>query len=710
MKNFFQKQFTNIKDICKQNKICIAILAVQIISFYYILSNMGFGTHDELLQYMHYSNPDWKFNTDFSGRFMPVIGQILMYLQFNAPSFAIYRAFTMIAILLGVGAASLFVKHHISEKDWLKYAIVFFAFLQIAGVHNGAVAFDMTYQYRMFYCFVFLDLYLLFFKTEKKLHYILGSFFWCVAINSYEAYYVFCIVLFFMAVVTLYEKKQLSIKNLFRYLWLPAVISIISVAIYFVKMSGQAYDGASVSSSYGILHKIKSIIIYTFGSWPLRLNAFTFKQIVSKVFTSDLSSLFVILKSLLVAGAICIGARNEKLRSNRLWVVACILSMMSAGLVALLVGVTEQYCSWAFEYGQIAGGISYYSYFFIIMVFFLLMSLTTRIKNKRYSKIIKILIFVCVFSTCVVTDINNMETAANLDKEDNKYELFEAVVQSEYFSTVEDGAVIYAPEMIGVHYDMGFLDMYCKRNYGKEVKFCNQLTEVQGNEIVYMLRYLPNSSMMMFGHVDTTTLETNEIMVLGLKGLSKYSMCVWRDVDEQMSDVLINEKKIGVYGNSVSIPLEGMADGNVMVVHAENIPMEDVAFLEGNITDSSVLRFEFGEGVHEKEHFGRWIATDSYYIVDYKGYETVSSKISLMLSTASEETGFVEIETNGTVSKYEVSGESTVIEIDVLLQHGENRIHISSKVPSMDTRDARDINLKLTEAYGIFEEGTYKFY
>ena len=70
----------------------------------------------------------------------------------------------------------------------------------------------------------------------------------------------------------------------------------------------------------------------------------------------------------------------------------------------------------------------------------------------------------------------------------------------------------------------------------------------------------------------------------------------------------------------------------------------------------------------------------------------------------------MEIEVNGVNSTYEVCDTPVTIPVKILLQNGENRINLSSKVQSMDTLDARDINLKLTEAYGIFKEVKYKFY
>lgn len=712
MKGIIQKRTTDIKNMIKQNKVYIAILFIQITSLFLILSNMGFGTHDELLQYMNYSNPEWKFSTDFSGRFMPVIGQILLYFQFNAPTFAIYRIFTLIAILLGVGAASLFVKHHISEKDWLKYAIVFLAFLQIVGAHNGAVAFDMTYQYRMFYCFMFLDLYLLFCKTEKTIYYILGTFFWCVAINSYEAYYLFCVVLFIMAVVTLHEKKKLTIKNLVRYLWLPALVSIISVVIYFVKtkLFGQSYDGATLGTSYGMLDKIKSILIYATGNWPLRLNTYTFKEVLAKATVFNFENIFSIIKNVLVAAVICTGAKNEKLHSKGQWGIALAVSAMSAVLIATLVGVTDQYCTWAFDAGPIAGGICYYSYFFIIMVFFLLMNLINKISNRYCLKIIKVLIFVCVFFVCITTDVNNRETSVALDKADNKYELFDAVVKSDYFASIEDGAVIYAPEMIGVHYDMKSLDLYCKHNINKEVTFRNQLSEINFEQNVYMLRYISESDVMVLGNVEDEHLETNEIYVVGMNVFSNYSVCVWRDIEEQVSDITINNKNVGRYGNSISVPLTGIVEGYDILMQGKRLPIEDICFLRGSVTDSAVLRFEFDDGVYGLEGTGRWIAADSYYVVDYKGYETISTTVCLTLSTASGEKGIIEVEVNDEVIQYDVCEVPTTIKIDVALEHGENRININSKVTSLEARDARDLNLRLTEAYGLFEEQTYKFY
>ncbi len=712
MKNITKRILNSISNISMQEKVCTCVLFVQIVSLYYILSNMGFGTHDEMAQYITYSNPNWEFNLDLSKRFVPVIGQLFMYFQFNAPSFAIYRIYTLLAILLGVGSASFFVKHHISEKDWLKYAIVFLAFLQVTGMHNGAVAFDMTYQYRMFYCFTFLDLYLLFCKTEKKRYLILGTFFWAVAINSYEAFYPFCIILFLMAVITLYDKKQLTIKNLFRFLWLPAIVAVLSVTVYVIKMgmSGQMYAGAMVSTTYGILHKVKSILIYTFGNFPLRLNQFSFREIVRKLSTSDLGNLTIILKNLLVAAVVCKGVEIKRLTTKRQWAIYTVLAAISAILIALLVGVTQQYCTWAFVYGEIMGGISYYSYFFIIMVVFLLMGGLNKIKCKQAAVIVKSAVLICVFFVGITTDINNKETATQLDKTDNKYELFDQVVNSEYFSSIEDNILIYAPEMVGVHNNLDYLAIYCKQMVGKSVEFCNQMSDINFERQVYMLRYLPECDIMMLGKITSDDLIVEEIYTVAMKSLSDYSIYAWRNLGNKATPVYINGMSMGRYGDVISIPLNGVKLGTDMILQIENLPIKDVGFLGGSILDSAVLRLTYGGGIHEQEHFGRWVAAKSHYILDYKGTEEQMGTICLELATAASERGIVRVEVNDEIQVYEVKEESELIEIQTWIKKGKNRITIISEVPSLQTTDIRDINLKLTDAYGVFEGEKYKFY
>lgn len=712
MKISIQGKLNEIKNFSRDNKICISILFVQIIAFYFMLSNMGFGTHDEIYQYITHSNPEWKFNTNFSGRFMPIIGQIMMYLQFNASSFAIYRIYTMIGLLLGVGASAIFVKHHISENDWLKYVIIFFACLQITDIHSGAIAFDMTYQYRMFYCFTFLDQYLLFCKTNKKRHLYIGSFFWLVAINSYEAYYAFCVILFIVTVITLKKREQLTIRKVIQYLWLPALIAVISLIVYILRTNtgGQVYNGATISSNYGLLHKIKSILIYTFGNWPLRLNNYSVIDVLKKITRANYESLFIVIKNILIAMVVCLGARIDRLSTDKQWWGAVILSAMSALLVSCLVGVTEQYCSWAFESGVISAQISFYSYFFIIIGLFLMLGKIKQIKNKFVMYIVRCCVFLCVFFVGVTTEINNMEAANRIDKTDNKYVLFDAVIQSEYFASIEENAIVYAPEMLGVHYNLDYLTIYCRQNYGKEVVFCNQLSEVDFNKNVYMLRYISENDVMVLGNIKDERLETGEIYVIGMHDFSQYSLCFSRDVDDNGTEVVLNDIIVGVYGDDVAIPLQPFAGGMQLYIQTEVISMKKINFLKGTVTDNAMIRFEYGEGVHQQENFGRWVATNSCYAVYYKGHESVIGTAYLTLSTATGLKGTVEIEVNGVNSTYEVCDTPVTIPVKILLQNGENRINLSSKVQSMDTLDARDINLKLTEAYGIFKEVKYKFY
>lgn len=614
----------------------------------------------------------------------------------------------MIGICLGVGAAALFVKHHISETHWLKFIVLFFAFLQIGFTHNGAISFGIGYQYRMFLCFAFLDLYLMFCKTQKKRYYILSSIFWVLAINAYEAFYMFCIMFFLMATLTLWKKKELTLKNLIQYLWLPAILTILSFIYYIMRSKGATYGGNVVDTVYGFADKIKSILIYSFGMFPLNVCTLSLGELWNRITENSYETLFIVIKNVLVAFILCKGVINDKIVSVKRNLASISLAFLGAILCSFLVAITSLFSAWALEAGVKLYGVSYYSYFFIIILMVLVLGGLYKINNLSVQRILKCTVFVVVFVVAIVTELNNIQVSVVADKEDNKYELFDRMVKSDYVSEVQDDNVIYAPEMLGVHHDLSSLDKYFKKIHGKEVSFCNDLSEVDWSKDVFMMHYITDSEVMLFGKVEDEQLKSDEVYAIGLESFSEYSLCASRQ-DAEYSPVGINGVTVGLYEKSVNIPLDIYSESNEIIVNTSDMPILNTTFVKGNLSDSSILTCEYGEGVSYQELTGRWCATTSSYIINNKEDEVQQGILYLTFLTATGESGDVMVEVNEKFLDYQVGANPTVLEIDVELQKGKNCITVTSQIDSLKTADVRDINLKLTDAYCIVDGIEYSF-
>lgn len=706
MNNVIEKNMQSIREINKDTKLCIMTLCVQIVTFYYNISQIGFATHDEIAAYITYTNPEFSIESVIRGR-MDVIGLVLSVFQFNSSSIEMYRLYTLIGILLSIIAASVFIRHHISKTDYLKYAILFFAFLQIGHIHNGAISFSVDYQYKMFWCFLFLDFFLTYYKTRKKVYYVLGSVFWCIAINSYEAFYMFCFVLFLFSFVCLEERKAISIKNLIIDLWLPALITIFSFIGYISRGAAGDYDGAAIDVTYSWLEKIESVLIYSFGMKPLSLNMYTQQEIVKIMSQLSYENLLFLLKALLVAYVLSKAIVLNKLDSVKKKIIAIVISTVSIILPSFLVGITARHLDWSINGGLIIYGCSYYSYFFIALLLILILGCLSTIKNKHLKFIIRVCTFVIVFYVSLVTDLNNVVVAESYDREDNKYDAFNEAVKSDYFSSIEDGSIIYAPQMIGVHNQIFTLDSYCKQVTGKNVVFCNQLEAVDFSKNVYMMRYVQDSDVMLLAKVEDTRLCSNEILILFSNEISNQSICMQRE-DNAVTDMYIYDDFVGKYGNYVALSLANYIDKKDIVLYGNNMSVESLEVVVGNVNDSVEIDFLYGEGVSYQEDFGRWIAKRSQYII-YSNENIDNATMYITLFSATGEEGVVDVIINDEILSYGVTSVPITIELDLDLVCGENIIELVSSLNSMETIDPRDINMCLLDASCEINNEIYKF-
>lgn len=692
----------HLEKISTETKICIVTIILQLVAMYYNIATIGLTTHDDLYQYMFNEKPTLG---DFFSRQgeMDVFGTIFCYIQYSAHTTNIYRIYTMVGICLSLGAASLFIKHHISEKSWMKYVVLFLAFMQIGFLHNGAISFGLGYQYRMTLCFLCLDFYVMWCKSDKKKFYILSTVFWILMINAYEAFYMFCIMLFVIALYILHKRNKLSIKNLFYYLWLPAVFTIVFFGLYVIRSMGNSYDGTAVDSAYSIIDKIKSTINYTCGMFPLRVNSLGWRQILEKGMSLDYSTLFMIAKNLLIAFVVCKGIVCEKIRTKREIISVIFMMGLGAVLCSFLVSITARFCNWAIDQGIILYGVSYYSYFFIMIVIFVVLGVLLKLNRKWISTFL----FVLVFGISFVTELNNVEVAVQAKTTDAKYEIFNEMIHSEYMSEVEDDSVIYAPEMLGVHHDITSLDRYCKQITNKRVQFCNRLSDVDFSKTVYALRYLPESDTMILGRVEDEQLNTERACVISLQELSDYSLFMVNDND---SMIKIDGTAVGFYDGDVMLPLGQCVDAKKIEITGTSFPMLKISFLKGSVANNATLICEYGEGVSFQEASGRWCAHESEYIIRYEGSQILDGKLYLSVESATGENGAVLVQTKEGMSEHRIEKESTIIEVDVRIQNGDNYVTLESSLGSLVTQDPRDINYKLTNAYCIIDGVEYSFY
>lgn len=691
------------------------IFCLEIVSFYYCICKAGFVTHDELQSYAALNDHPLVFKRQSRLGGMILFPNIIAnYLQFNSNSIEVYRLYTLCGILLALLAAYKFITHLISKEIGLPFSILFFAFLQIGYIHNGAISFSWSFQYAIAIVFLCLDVYLYYCETNEKKYYVISSILFLVSIMLYEAFYMFSLVLFLFALISLYRKNNLSIINLIKYLWLPAFFGIVYLVLYAINISqtGNNYGGIIVDTDHTIFDKIRTMIIYSLGMLPLRLNEFTLADIKLYISNFTYESLFIICKNLLAASSIAICLSYGKTLSGKKYLFSIVIITLCIFMPCVLYGISKNLLLWA-DSGTILYGGSFYSYFFIIALIILIFCLIyKKIRNISIQFFYKCLVFSVVFAVSFVTEINNKAVAERLDKNDNKYVLFDTVVQSDYFKeNVIEGAQIFAPEMVGIHLNLKTLDTYVDYYADKKVSFYNDPIDINYDEPVYMLRFIENSSTMMFGRIYDNKYITDEIYINSMQNLESFSLCGLRDYSKEISSIEIGERLIGNFGTDFMIPLQNYVNGNETVIRGNDIRLENLELVYGNVYENKAFKCLYGSGIYQQEEFGRWVAKNSELMIENKDQSISKAILQLEVATAVGEEGKIQICTGDLSIEYIINGDISEIEVEVPLQLGYNEIEIRSFLDSakVTNGDKRDINLRLQSARCIVNNNIFNF-
>ena len=255
------------------------------------------------------------------------------------------------------------------------------------------------------------------------------------------------------------------------------------------------------------------------------------------------------------------------------------------------------------------------------------------------------------------------------------------------------------------------LDTYVDYYADKKVSFYNDPIDINYDEPVYMLRFIENSSTMMFGRIYDNKYITDEIYINSMQNLESFSLCGLRDYSKEISSIEIGERLIGNFGTDFMIPLQNYVNGNETVIRGNDIRLENLELVYGNVYENKAFKCLYGSGIYQQEEFGRWVAKNSELMIENKDQSISKAILQLEVATAVGEEGKIQICTGDLSIEYIINGDISEIEVEVPLQLGYNEIEIRSFLDSakVTNGDKRDINLRLQSARCIVNNNIFNF-
>lgn len=476
----------------------IAAMGMAVFALFLELWPIGFAVHDDLRTYLEVKcGTMWESTgvlARVQGRFYFYFSAIFTFFPYLFGSLKVVKLISYACLLFDAFAFYLLLKRISGKQMGLLGFMLFFSLgqLQSSFQHNLFVAYIGCHQIAIGILLLALESYLAFMDTKSKRHLFVSAVLLLFCTMLYEAFVLFSISFFLLSCY--HHAKEKGAKKIFNIFWdlrLHILLEALFLAAYFIwqHFYPSQYSGAMVGST-SVLDSLRAIFVYATGYFPLR----TAYRIWRWLGIRNTFSIGKLLVSILIgsAGVLIIKKSESKKRVGLL----AILGITGVFLPVLMHGLTSKYIDWL-DQGIYSYVPSFYSYFFILMVivtivFFLYQLLST---NRLLKWIYLVLVFLAITGSSYVTQIGNEALVPDYVTNLKRYEAFDEAVSSEEFAQIPEGAVVFAPDYIGVHYSLQSLSDYGRSYSGKEVQFINneeelpQVLEQKGLSSYYIFSY-----------------------------------------------------------------------------------------------------------------------------------------------------------------------------------------------------------------------------
>jgi Ni/Fe-hydrogenase subunit HybB-like protein len=163
----------------------------------------------------------------------------------------------------------------------------------------------------------------------------------------------------------------------------------------------------------------------------------------------------------------------------------------------LIISFTPKYTEWT-ERGSYAYVTSFYSYFFLITLFILVLKCII----KKNSRIATVSASILVFALSLVSAVNNAAWNCYFRGEFARYKAFSDAVSSDYFDTLADGTTVYIPDYTGIHHDMSVTESFVSIYTDADLTFTNDPENIDFSRPAIMMKYDPEQQIINCGKMD----------------------------------------------------------------------------------------------------------------------------------------------------------------------------------------------------------------
>ena len=463
-------------------------------------------------------------------------------------------------------------------------------------------------------------------------------------------------------------------------------------------VNGDATVGTGIS--------IKEFIVTTFklavGLFPLNYRQDSIKNLLFKSF--DFSMLncarwIIIFCMIFAISRLMISAKKISVRKYIRMSFFCFIGMILPGM---LVAVTNKFVDMIYKIGIKSFGVSYYSYFFIIA--WIAMSVVFVFQRIPIKKIfITIVMIVFAFIT-EFTFINNEYYIEVLSSQNDKYNLWCGVIETDYFKNLEEGAQIYLPEYIGIHYDINTLANYANNMCGTNITTTNDFDTLNFEKPVFYLNLDNNNKAVYLARIDKEFV-SDEVFVYSNEKLDGFGIIADRLSGANESELYLNGRFRNVYSSNIVTDSLNISS-NEFLINCNDIKTNTFEIYKPSSNyDNGLISFR---NIYEEESWGRWAESECSIIYENRNDNLESAKIYLSLSTPGKDASEIIVSCGNYKESITTSGMSSIV-LEFPINVGKNELNISSSAPDIVVEgDLRKMNIQIYNIVLVVGNNEYK--
>lgn len=686
--------------VTEKQLLLLGAAVIVIAGFFYSQRRVAFMIHDDMYYYMITRNGNiWgKAREAISqGRFYFIYTYVLYAIPYLFDSMIYIKAISFISVVFSTACLFYLVRKVLGTKIGFLVILMFYSFAQIDMQHNAFVAYLFHHQVTIGILLLAIERLLTYYRDKRKTSILVASaILYAIPMFIYESFLFYSILFFTISLYfNIKDNKRwlVSIKDSLWQLRYHIVLSVLYLAIYFTWMIlyPPVYDGSRWAFS-GLKDLIVTVSVLSTGLFPLN----SFVHILRRVNISNFLDPYFLLKAVIGSTAIIYLLRDIQNRiSIKFLKTNGMLLLLAIVLPSIPLALTSKYVSWVKDktYGYV---VSYFSYFFIIVLITLCLIFIYQVTIKI--KWFKILIFIALFIASVCTDVNNEFWAKVSQSDMDRRVAFNKTISSTDFQDIPDGSVVYIPDYIGINTSMKLTGEYVKMISGKNVKMVNKKEAIEAIADLYVIGYDQSSKSTILYHKKGLPEITKKFALYSADENEK-GILLQADKDVTFT-VMVNGETVGIFYKTAVIPLDFSKDGYI-IESDSNIRLDEIQILNQQVKNNSLIHIDYGEGFYAKEDWGRWSQKESRLnIINDTGQDHVVS-FYLMAGTGHRvPTKFEVILPNGGAANFELDYEYRELQMEILVHPGVNKLKFVSGAEQVNSgADSRELFFKVSDSW-----------